>query len=312
MTSSWRRRLLYTLAISDPFEAAVRKWSPLEDRAYRLLRRYVAGMSLDEAVGAIEDLGRKGLGVSLDLFGEGATDVEQVTRVVAGYRKAAETLSTLDADVYLEIVPSHLGLDIGLDLCRRQVAQVVEAMPPGARLEISAEEARRTTDIMELTTSLHRQGAPLVATLQANFKRSETDADRLVESGIPIRLVKGAYPEPPDVAHPWGEPTDVAYVRLAHRIHDGGGEAILATHDSVIRESLRSALGPLDIEMLYGVRPEIAAELVERDHSVRIYLPYGDGWFRYGMRRLAEAQGPSLMKHTGNVLPVEPMGGTDE
>jgi proline dehydrogenase len=134
-------------------------------------------------------------------------------------------------------------------------------------------------------------GAPLTATLQANLKRTPRDADRLAEAGVPVRLVKGAYVEPTDVAHPWGEQTDLAFVRLAHQLNEADAALSIGTHDPVIREALLLALPGLRVEMLLGVRPEDAQDLIRRGHHVRIYVPYGQDWFRYWMRRVAESRG---------------------
>ena len=96
---------------------------------------------------------------------------------------------------------------------------------------------------------------------------------------------------PDDAALSWGEETDLAYVRLAHQLHAAGVPLALATHDPVLRESLLAALGPLHVEMLYGVREDDARELVARGIPVRLYVPYGHNWFRYWLRRIAESQG---------------------
>lgn len=285
------RRALYALATSERLESAVRSTDATARLAYRAAERYVAGRTLDEALHTVHRLVESGLGVSLDLFGEGLADERAAADVVAGYRAAAATISELEGDVYLEVVPSHVGIDFGVDACRRHVEQIIEALPHGARLEISAEESRRTPQIMELTLALAGAGAPLVATVQANLRRSPADIDRLLGAGVPVRLVKGAYLEPREVAHPWGEQTDIAYVTLAHRAHAGGVPLALATHDPVIREALLTALPGTTIEMLLGVRENDAIQLVGREHAVRIYAPYGDRWFRYWMRRVAEAQG---------------------
>nr|WP_281386570.1 proline dehydrogenase family protein [Jiangella mangrovi] len=232
-----------------------------------------------------------GLAVSLDLFGEGAADEEALAATVDGYREAAAALADVGGDVYLEIVPSHLGLDLGLDVCRRHVEQLVEFLPAGSRLEISAEEAERTPHIMDLTIALAEAGAPVLATVQANLRRSPGDVDRLLAAGVPVRLVKGAYLEAADIAHRWGDETGVAFVRLAHRIHAGGTPPLLATHDRVLLEALLEALPGAGVEMLLGVREDDARELAGRGVPVRVYAPYGDSWFRYWMRRVAEAQG---------------------
>ncbi|WP_166355744.1 proline dehydrogenase family protein [Phytoactinopolyspora limicola] len=291
MITGLPRRVLFGLATNSQFESLVRSNRFTEDLAYRAAKRYVAGITLDEALETVRHLIEVGFGVTLDLFGEGVEDELGAAAVVDGYREAVSAVADINGDVYLEIVPSHLGLDISLDMCRRHVEQLVELLPPGARLEISAEESWRTPHIMDLTVALVEAGAPALATVQANLRRSANDVDRLIAAQVPIRLVKGAYLEAPDVAYPWGEQTDIAYVRLAHQIHAGGVGLALATHDPVIREALLGVLDNATVEMLHGVRRDDAVQLLERGHSVRIYACYGQSWFRYWMRRVAEAQG---------------------
>jgi proline dehydrogenase len=136
-----------------------------------------------------------------------------------------------------------------------------------------------------------RSGGAVSATVQANLERSRADAHALADAGVPLRLVKGAYLEDPRVARPWGEPTDLAYLELAHELHGTGAEISLATHDPVLREALLRALPGIGVEMLLGVRSADASALAARGVPVRIYVPYGDNWFRYAMRRWAESVG---------------------
>lgn len=291
MFAPLRRRALYALATNDALESAARSNRVTEELAYRAAIRYVAGRTLDEAIGTVRRLVGEGLRVCLDLFGEGVDDERRLREIVAGYREAAAALHDLPGDVGLEIVPSHLGLDLGIDTCRHHVDKIVAMLPPGTLLQVSAEESHRTPHIMSLAVALAADGAPVQATVQANLRRSAEDVDRLAAAGIPVRLVKGAYLESPEDAFPWGEQTDLAYVRLAHQVHAGGAGLAIATHDRVIREALLAALPGVSVEMLLGVREDDARELAAGGHEVRIYAPYGADWFRYWMRRVAEAQG---------------------
>jgi proline dehydrogenase len=131
----------------------------------------------------------------------------------------------------------------------------------------------------------------LGATAAANFRRTPSDIERLAVTGVHIRLVKGAYVEPSDRALPFGEPTDLAYLRLAQRLAETGAPFALATHDGVLREALLASLGPRPVEQLLGVRPAALGELAGRGIPVRVYVPFGDDWFRYWMRRVAESRG---------------------
>jgi proline dehydrogenase len=285
------RSLLYRLATSDHLESAVRALPTLEQRCYELARRYFAGRSFEDALDVIRDLRDQGMTASVDLFGEGLSDPDAIQPLVGRYLEAARRLGELDCQAYLEVVPSHLGLDISTTFFRERLEPIIEALPSGSRLEVSAEESHHMPGILEVVLALAREGAPVMATLQANLRRSAVDAERLAEAGVPVRLVKGAYLEAPDIAHPWGDPTDLAFLTLAHKIHASGVEVAIGTHDPVIREALLAALPGICVEMLLGVRPDDAVQLANRGHRVRIYVPFGDGWFRYWMRRVAEAAG---------------------
>jgi proline dehydrogenase len=173
----------------------------------------------------------------------------------------------------------------------RRLGRIAEALPPGAFVQVGAEEAARADRILETVLAVARAGGRVSATLQANLRRSLHDGATLGEAGVPIRLVKGAYAESPAVAHAWGDPTDLAFVSLAHALHGAGATVWLATHDPVLREALLAGMPGAGVEMLLGVRPDEQVALASRGIPVRVYMPYGDGWFRYAMRRLAESRG---------------------
>lgn len=188
---------------------------------------------------------------------------------------------------------THLGLDIDERRCVQRLAAIAAALPPGRRLQVGAEDHARADAVLDCVLDVAGQGLQerLGATIQANFHRSAGDAERLVQAGVHVRLVKGAYLEPPNRALPYGEETDVAYVRLAHRLAAAGAHFSLATHDGVLPEALLAALGPQQVEQLLGVRPEVLGDLVSRGVPARVYVPFGNAWFRYWMRRLAESRG---------------------
>ena len=174
------------------------------------------------------------------------------------------------------------------DFCRAQLERIVAALG-GRRLDVGAEDSTRTSSSQAIVLELARQGAPLQMTLQANLHRSASDSPALVEAGVAIRLVKGAYVEAA-AAHRYGEETDLAFLRLARELHLAGADVALATHDAILREALVQ-LEAVSVEMLLGVRNDDIRDLVERGIPVRLYVPYGRDWFRYWMRRIAESQG---------------------
>ncbi|QBI20228.1 proline dehydrogenase [Egibacter rhizosphaerae] len=286
------RRLLYAAATSDRLEGLVTRSAFLRRRALAHARRYVAGETLADALTTTRTLVSQGLAVSVDRFGEGLHDREAIGAIVDEYCEMARAIANVDGDLDLEVVPSHLGIDLSVEYFCEQIRQIAAVLPEAARLEISAEESHRTPGIVDAELALAAEGVPVVATLQANLRRTASDARRLVDAQVPIRLVKGAYLEPANVAYPWGRSVDVAFVRLAHQINHDGGRLTLATHDAVIREALLPAVDGVGIEMLLGVHTEDAVDLLARGHHVRIYVPYGSEWFRYWMRRVARAAAP--------------------
>jgi|SRR6266511_3140549 len=285
------RALLFRLATSDAFERIVRRVPGGEARAWQAASRYVAGKSQERALALSVELAQRGIGASLDFFGEQARDPALARSAVDGYVAVAGELVDLPAGVWLSLDLSHIGLDIDVSFCRSQLERIVKALPDGRLLQVGAEDAARTDRILEVILPLAVEGAPLGATLQANLRRSGQDAEQLARAGLHIRLVKGAYVEGPDVARPYGEETDLAYVRLAHILAGTGKRLALATHDRPLREALLRALPEAECELLLGVRGEDAEELARRGRTVRLYVPFGEDWFRYWMRRLAESRG---------------------
>ncbi len=282
------RTILFKLATSEGFERAVGAVPGGESTAYRLASRYVAGATADDALATARQLAADGVLSSIDFFGENVTDPDEADRVADAYVALA---ARIDAKSYLSIDLSHIAIDEPGEGARRRLERIAGALPAGARIQVGAEQADRTDRILETVLAVARAGGPVAATVQANLRRSVADAHRLADAGVPIRLVKGAYVETPALAHPWGDPTDIAFIELAYALHGAGATLSLGTHDPVIREALLPALPGAGAEMLLGVRSEDLPPLVERGIPVRVYVPYGDRWFRYVMRRAAESRG---------------------
>ncbi|WP_344211396.1 proline dehydrogenase family protein [Kribbella sancticallisti] len=286
------RAILFKLATNERLEQLVKGVPGGEENAWRAASRYVAGRTRDEALTvAGEQLG-KGHGISLDLFGEMSTDPAEAVRVADEYVELTKLVPAPPADVWLSLDLSHLALDVDPAGAADQVARIAEALPPGRLLQIGAEDTASTDKILQCVLEVAGRGLAdrLGATVQANLLRSPEDIDRLASAGVQIRLVKGAYIEAAG-AHPYGEPTDIAYLRLAHQLAASGARWSLATHDGRLREAVLLSLGPVPVEQLLGVRPEVLDDLHARDIPTRVYIPYGPDWFRYWLRRVAESRG---------------------
>jgi proline dehydrogenase len=286
------RAVLFRLATSERLERAVKTLPLGGAAAWRAASRYVAGRSRDQALATSATLLRRGHAISLDLFGERVSDPATADRVLEEYRELAGALPPPPADVWLSVDLTHLALDTDPSATADRLATIARALPAGRRVQVGAEDAARADAILACVRDVAARGLAdrLGATVQANLQRSPDDADTLAQAGVHIRLVKGAYLEATG-AHPFGEATDVAFLRLGFRLAEGGAAWSMATHDGRLREALLLAHGPLPVEHLLGVRPGVLDELRTRGIPTRVYVPYGPDWYRFWLRRIAESRG---------------------
>jgi proline dehydrogenase len=271
--------------------ALVQGSAALDDHAYRAAARVLGGRVPEEMLATLTRLHREGFNTGVDYFGERRTDPLAVESAASQYVRLNRELARLDADVKVWVDLTNVGLDISDELCRRQLIRIVDGLPVGSRLQVRAHDSSRMDRILALAAELAARGAPVMPTLQANLREAPVYADRLIETGVPVLLVKGAHLEPAKLAHCWGEETDVAFLQLAHQLRAGGVQLAIGTHDPVIREAVTAAFPDVEVQMLLGVRPTDAHELVLRGRSVRLYVPYGQDWLRYFLRRLGEGRG---------------------
>ena len=283
------RRILFRLATSERLERGVKRVPGGEPAAWRAASRYVAGRSRSEALGAAASLLEQGHGVSLDLFGERVGDPAVADQVVEDYLALAVALPP---DAWLSVDLSHLALDAGAAAAADRLAALADALPAGRRVQVGAEQLALADSILGCVMAVAGRGLAdrLGATVQANLVRSPADADALADAGVHVRLVKGAYVEAGG-AHRFGEPTDVAFLRLGFRLAERGAAWSMATHDGRLREALLLAHASVPVEQLLGVRPEALDELHDRGVPTRVYVPYGPDWFRYWLRRVTESRG---------------------
>jgi proline dehydrogenase len=286
------RGALLRVATSPRLERVMRTMPGGESASWRAASRYVAGRDLEEALPTVAGLLENGHGVSVDLFGEGVVDPAIADRAVEQYLALAGALPASPADVWLSVDLSHLALDADSSAAADRLARIAAVLPPGRRVQVGAEDASRADAILGCVLNVAAQGLAdrLGATVQANFLRAPTDIDALSEARVHIRLVKGAYIQTSG-AHPFGERTDVAFLRLGFALAQRGATWSMATHDARLREALLLAHGPISVEQLLGVRPESLNELQDRGVPTRVYVPYGPSWFQYWMRRVAESRG---------------------
>ena len=259
--------------------------------------RFVAGEKLADAVPVLRRLNESGLLTNTTLLGEGVRDDAEARSVVDAYREVLDRIRAEGLRTNVALKLTHLGLSIDEELAQRHVAELVEhAARVGNFIRIDMEESRHVDATLRIYRRLREQGQENVgAVLQSYLFRSEDDLAELLPLAPNLRLVKGAYLEPPDVAYPRKSDVDAAYVSLLETSLGGEGFTAVATHDETLIEHAiafaRERAVPKErfqFQMLYGVRPRLQLDLVRRGFDVLVATPYGPEWYRYLMRRLAE------------------------
>jgi proline dehydrogenase len=259
--------------------------------------RFVAGVGLDDAVRVLRRLNEDGLHTNTTLLGEGTADEAGARAVVEEYRTILRRIAEEGLRCNLAVKLTHLGLPLGEDVAYANAASVVEeAAAEGNFVRIDMEDSPWVDATLRIYRRLREAGHDNVGVvLQAYLYRTERDFEELAPLGPNLRVVKGAYLEPPDVAFPRKADVDAAYARLVERSLERAGHTAVATHDeAMIRHAIAHAERKgiprerFELQMLFGVRPQRQRELVREGHKVLVATPFGPDWYPYLMRRLAE------------------------
>ena len=266
----------------------------------RSVSRFMPGERVEDAMAAAARLQREGIGTILTHLGENLTSAADAESVTQHYVDLLDRVSAAGLDPQVSIKPTQLGLDLDPDLCRRNVERLVDRSTAlGSLLWIDMENARYVDATLELFRRM-RGRSPLVGlALQAYLYRTERDLEALLPLGVALRLVKGAYLESPDVAYPRKSDVDENYYRLAVRVlrepQRLGTLAHLATHDGPLINRLKAYIDEMAVPrsayeyaMLYGINEPLQRRLVAEGQRLRVLISYGEHWFPWYMRRLAE------------------------
>jgi proline dehydrogenase len=272
------------------------QWVTSNGTTRRMARRFVAGETLDEAVEAARVCNSAGMLVSLDYLGENCSTISDAQRARDAYLGIYERIAQEKLHANVSCKLSQLGLDVNVDFCQglvRSIAERAAAFENFLRIDMEGSAyTQRTIDLVKRV----RSSTPAVGTvIQSYLYRSETDIQDLLTYGCRIRLCKGAYKESSDVAYPSKKDVDFNYIRLMKLLLPSGFYHAIATHDPrMIAETIRWAAArqitkdDFEFQMLYGVRTDLQRRLVKDGYRLRVYIPYGNDWFPYFMRRLAE------------------------
>lgn len=291
------RSLFISLSESRWLRALAERSAP----GQRVSGRFVAGTQLEDAMRVTQQLNSAGLSVSIDNLGENVTNSAEARRSAELYRQLIEQISAqkLNANVSLKL--THMGLDVDPQMARENVSALVSQCAASVSknfVRVDMEGSAYTQRTLDLVHELHRQPGNqgcVGAVIQSYMRRSEQDVAELLNEQIRIRLCKGAYQEPEDIAFQAKAEVDANYVKLMKMLLKSGVYHGLATHDEKMinaakefatREGIRR--DAFEFQMLYGIRRDLQQALVREGWRMRVYVPFGTEWYPYLMRRLAE------------------------
>lgn len=267
-------------------------WPP----AVRMASRFIAGTDLAGALEAGRRINRQGLAVTFAYLGEHCASTPEAAASREVYLELLEEIARQGLDANVSIKPTQFGMDVSETECRANVEQLVRraaALDNFVRLDM--ESSAYTDRTLALTTELHARYGSVGTVIQAYLYRSREDVERLCEGGIRVRLCKGAYLEPPEVAFRRKAEVDRNFLELMRMLVARGAYPAIATHDEKMiagtREFAAANGVPSDafeFQMLYGIRRDLQRKLAAEGYKVRLYVPFGRAWFPYFMRRLAE------------------------
>lgn len=260
-------------------------------------KRYIAGTTLQDAVRVVQDLNARGMMATLDLLGEDIHDVAEAVATKDEWLKIVRAIhdQKLDSNVSLKL--SQLGLRIDGDLCYNNVRAIVQAAREvGNFVRIDMEDSSTTDGTLELYRRLREEGFDNVGVvIQAYLRRSESDVRALVKMKANFRICKGIYIEPEKIAYRDREEVRRNFVMLLRIIMESGCYVGIATHDEYVIEKAYELVHKLgltkdryEFQMLLGVREGLRDSIVRRGHRLRVYVPFGEKWYAYSVRRLKE------------------------
>jgi proline dehydrogenase len=278
---------------------ALRRFCERSSIGNKLSARFVAGMEIEDALRAAESVNKQGMHVTLDSLGESVSTAEEAEKAADVYHALLDAIAErkLDANISVKLTQMGLAIDAGLaEAIATNLAEHAKYVDNFVRIDM--EDSSLTQVTLDIVRRVHARpdlrGA-IGIVVQAYLHRSQMDVERLIKDGIRVRLCKGAYKEPPDVAFAHKEDTDGNYVQLSKKLLSSPIYHGLATHDEKMIEAAkafakRRNVGPdkFEFQMLYGVRRDLQRSLVAEGYNVRVYIPFGREWYPYFMRRLAE------------------------
>jgi len=291
--------LLRSAFIALSRNRSLRRFGERSSIGTRLSSRFVAGMDIDDALRVAEAVNKQGMAVSLDSLGESVTSESEAHRAAEIYHRLLDAIAARKLNANVSVKLTQMGLGLSSDLAEGIAQNLTEhARSAGTFVRIDMEDSSLTQVTLDIVRRVHaRPGlrGAIGTVIQSYLYRSQADVEQLLADGIRIRLCKGAYKEPPEVAFPRKADVDANYVRLTCMLLDSPVYHGLATHDVAMLDAAKSFArqhnvdpSRFEFQMLFGVRRDLQRELVREHFNMRVYIPFGREWYPYFMRRLAE------------------------
>ena len=264
---------------------------------HKLAERYIAGSTLEDACGVVKTVNAQGKLATIDVLGEEITRDEEARAIAGAYLDVFETIERQGLDSNVSIKLTALGLKLDYELCRENLEAVVrDAARRGNFVRIDMEDSSTTDDALRLYRGLRAAGLDNVGiVLQAYLRRTLDDVDALADLRPSVRICKGIYVEPPELAYQGYEEVRANFVRALEALLDAGSYVGIATHDEWLVSEGRRIVGrrglgsdQYEFQMLLGITEQLGDRLVREGHRLRIYVPFGEHWYAYSMRRLQE------------------------
>ncbi|MEA3351897.1 MAG: proline dehydrogenase family protein [Chloroflexota bacterium] len=303
------RSILIYLSQADWARRLVTGWQI----AWRVASRFVAGETIDDAINALRVLNEKGVYGTLDHLGENITDTDDARKATDEIINALDMIDQAGVAAGVSVKLSQIGLLVGEDICEENLHRILERAKSYENfVRVDMEDSPVTDVTLKLFRNMRAEGfADTVGiVIQSYLYRSEEDVRKLMENGARVRLCKGAYNEPADVAFPKKVDADASYDRITEMLIDGAIDEgslrvsacghfppipAIATHDEIRIEHAKNYARKVDLpkeamefQMLYGIRRSLQEQIVAEGYPMRVYVPYGTEWYPYFVRRLAE------------------------
>ena len=260
-------------------------------------RRFIAGETIEEAIDAARSIQAQGLLLTLDYLGESVRTLEEADAATREYARLLEVILVSGIERNISLKLTQLGAGVDRATCVDNLRRILEpARKHGFFVRIDMENSPWTQLTLDIFETLWQQEYRNIGiALQAALHRTERDVTRMIELGARVRLVKGAYKEPPTVAYQHKADVDAAFIGLMRILLDSGTYPAFGTHDPTLLEATEKyaakrgiAKDRFEFQMLYGIRRDLQASLIRRGYRMRVYVPFGREWFPYFMRRLGE------------------------